>query len=72
MMDWYIILVLSIVLFLLVLFLVQIVRFFCADCDLQLQWAEKFGKSTGKLPQPIPIIGACIVVFVALASGMAR
>ena len=27
--------------------LVQILRLVFTDCDLQLQWAEKFGKSTG-------------------------
>jgi hypothetical protein len=27
---------------------IQILRLIFADCDLQLQWAEKFGRSTGE------------------------
>lgn len=73
MMDWYIILVLSIVLFLLVLFLVQIVRLFCADCDLQLQWAEKFGKSTGVLVKKVVwITGASSGIGEYLAYELAK
>jgi hypothetical protein len=29
--------------------IVQCVRLFLSDCDLELQWAEMFGYSTGKV-----------------------
>lgn len=32
---------------------IQILRLIFADCDLQLQWAEKFGRSTGSLARKV-------------------
>ena len=43
-MDWCTILELCVIAYL----LVQILRLAYTDCDLQLQWAERFGKSTGQ------------------------
>ena len=43
-MDWCTILELCVIAYL----LVQILRLIYTDCDLQLQWAERFGKSTGQ------------------------
>ena len=43
-MDWCTILELCVIAYL----LVQILRLVYTDCDLQLQWAERFGKSTGQ------------------------
>jgi hypothetical protein len=33
----------------LIVVIVQLVRLALSDCDLSLQWAEKFGKSVGKI-----------------------
>ncbi|KAH3859181.1 dehydrogenase/reductase SDR family member 7-like [Dreissena polymorpha] len=48
-MDWF-----TAIEFLLIIYLVvQLLRLLIADCDLQLQWAEKFGKSTGVLARKV-------------------
>lgn len=42
-MDWCTLIEIAFILYL----AIQLLRLVLSDCDLQLQWAEKFGKSTG-------------------------
>ncbi|XP_062590643.1 dehydrogenase/reductase SDR family member 7-like [Saccostrea cucullata] len=67
-MDW-----LSVIVMLLVVgMIVQCVRLFLSDCDLELQWAEKFGYATGTLKDKVVwITGASSGIGESLAYRLA-
>ena len=55
-MEWLTLLQLGVVLYI----IIQLVRLLLADCDLQLQWAEKFGNSTGTSINVLLLIKAMV------------